>query len=551
VRDRHAVLLIVCLGLAHLLFFILTNTPHPIYGEDIVTISGFLRNFSESLRQSNLYPRWMGNLFAGRGAPVFVYYSPLAYYLGSLFTLPRSIDPHGVYQLGAALIAGATLSSLTAYVWLRRHAAVPAAASIAAVLLLLPSLFTSTHLDMSLAEVWATVWFPLGLCWAERWREENTRQALLGFTFILFLIVFTHVPSALLLCPALGLYACFYRRPALRTFVALGAGGALALGLAGLYWVPVLANWHFIQVSRYMRFTDDYASLFLPPYALLLFFLPQVLVDASPYLLLALIALPLSLSAAPDARLRRATLLAIVIVLACGFLFTPWSRPLWEHHFIFRLLRAPFRLLALFYGLCPLLLLAIRRRVSLAVFLLIVFLAVLPDAWVVDGEFTVRQATALEPPAMHILQRNFALQALASEYRTAWMPPGHFTLPLDAPPAVMGAGGRISVRTWENEIIQLDVHPSAATTITVRQHFFPGWVAHIDTKETAVHPDANGLMTMDLPEGAHAITLTFSALEGQRAGRLTSLVSLLMLAALWSTAPLRHSKQDAYQRQEA
>src|SRR3954454_24054871 len=47
----------------------------------------WLDQFAEQLRHGVLYPRWLPLSHGGLGSPVFYYYPPLAFYLGSVFVL--------------------------------------------------------------------------------------------------------------------------------------------------------------------------------------------------------------------------------------------------------------------------------------------------------------------------------------------------------------------------------------------------------------------------------------------------------------------------------
>jgi uncharacterized membrane protein len=156
--------------------------------QDIPTVTEFLSNFSESLRSGVLYPRWMGNLFAGAGMPAFVYYSPIAYYISSLLTLPTALDPHNIIQLGLSMGAAITLSGITSYSWIKRHTDRHIASIICFILLLMPSQFLAMHMNISLAQLWASVWVPLGLITIERWRERNDLHFLMGLEILLCVI---------------------------------------------------------------------------------------------------------------------------------------------------------------------------------------------------------------------------------------------------------------------------------------------------------------------------------------------------------------------------
>src|SRR6476659_2050022 len=63
-------------------------------GGDIFFHYTLIHCFVTQLWQGDLYPRWCMDANAGLGAPVFIFYYPLAYYITSLF--------YPLYFLGAS-----------------------------------------------------------------------------------------------------------------------------------------------------------------------------------------------------------------------------------------------------------------------------------------------------------------------------------------------------------------------------------------------------------------------------------------------------------------
>lgn len=533
-QDRHAIALIGLCGIAHFIFLYVSNHTTPLLSDDFIIVSGFLRNFSASHYSGTLYPRWLGDMFSGAGAPVFVYYSPLAYFFSSIFAFPSHL---GIVSLDCALTAPLILCALCNYAWLRRHTTVTVALTVAIVLFLFPSRFKTMQIDFALAQLWASVWFPLGLYCVERWHEEHNIDFLAGFTAIVSAILLTHIPSAILFCPLLCLYAFFYAKPYGRNTLFVSICGLLALGIAAIYWLPVYANWHFIQMGRYMHFVDDYSAVFAPPDATFLFFLPQLMVDEMPFLILACVAMFLSRPHEGN-RLQKAKWSAIFLTIIAGLLFTPLSQPLWEHSFIFLLLQSPFRVLALLFVLSPVILLTIRQRVSLLAFATIIILAIAVDAWLVGNEYALRYQMARLPAPARMMQMKNETLSVAGEYKTIWMPkqtsPNYYKTnydPLKQASVIQGSG-KVEVAMWKDGYILLHTKNETPTTLKIKQHFFPGWKARTDKSDLAIRPDAMGLMLIDVPAGTHEIDLSFCAL-GARAGSLISLASLCVGACVW------------------
>ena len=120
VLTRRPVLVVVPLSVLTLALMLpALLAPPMVHGSfwiDIVWID----QFTSELARGVLYPRWLPQSHGGLGAPVFYYYSPLAFYWAALFGLAGL----GSYAALLAASAGAWLASgVTMYAYLRRYGA--------------------------------------------------------------------------------------------------------------------------------------------------------------------------------------------------------------------------------------------------------------------------------------------------------------------------------------------------------------------------------------------------------------------------------------------
>jgi hypothetical protein len=548
-KPFYSIALIVLIGLLQGLLFIYANAQCLTFSEDLAIISGLLNGFSHGLREGLLYPRWIATQFDGTGAPTFVIYSPLAFFLGSAFALPARIDPFGINQLGLAMCAGVICSALTAYLWLRRHASVGMSTLLACVLLLVPTRFLVFQIQAGLANIWATVWFPVALYFAERWREDQGRPFLAGFTLALALILLTHTPSAILYWPVLALYACYYRPPVGKTLAGIGVSLTLAVGLCSVYLLPAWLNRPDISMARYFHAFNDYNAIFLPLDSVLLYFVPKILVDALPFIVLAVVALWLARPGSPIDDRRSAVRWCALVVVVSSVLFTPLSQSMWEQLELLRWLQAPFRFLALFFVLSPILLMWISRRVPLAVLFGLLSVFLVPAGYHAWNDYDNRRDVSRSTNGRGIQKLYLATQTAATEYKTVWMPdrvsrPGDFlnTYGSIRPVALSAGSGAVRVISWEGERITLHVKATTPATIRIRQNFFPAWRAEANNVPLRISPDQLGLQLIDAPAGVYDIVVSFSRLKGEATGGVLSLVSLFLVGTMccrsWFRIPL-------------
>jgi hypothetical protein len=80
----------------------------------------------------------------------------------------------------------------------------------------------------------------------------------------------------------------------------------------------------------------------------------------------------------------------------------------------------------------------------------------------------------------------------------------------------------------------LRVTTDEARAIRFRQYYFPGWRATVNGQEVAIYPDEEiGLITIDLPAGEHIVTLEYVGTAVQQISAIISLISLIIVLALW------------------
>jgi uncharacterized membrane protein YfhO len=77
--------------------------------------------------------------------------------------------------------------------------------------------------------------------------------------------------------------------------------------------------------------------------------------------------------------------------------------------------------------------------------------------------------------------------------------------------------------------------------VRVNTHYFPGWVASIDSQSVAInHNNSFDYMDLEVPSGIHKISLEFRNTPIREIGNLISILSIITLSLLllWSMAGL-------------
>lgn len=478
---------------------------------ELVRIAEYRRAWAEPPRP----PAWAGDLYAGFGAPVFVYYPPL-------FSLLSAALAGSAGSLWNGAVAALVLLTALAATGVRRLPGAlgddpdGAAGRVAAYALVLnPYLLCDALLRNANAELAALALAPVALLGAAR-LPQRPRSGVALLSGGLALCVLAHNLTALALTAALvGALALDGRagRPALAA-----AGLALGLALAAFYWLPALVYLPLMRSEELLTgkfaFERNFASPF-EAFGYARFFAAGL----APPALLAAAALALPRA---RGRARRWLLACLTAAVVCVFLLTPASAALWPRIPLLALFQFPWRFLgplALFASLAAGLAFATlargrtrRTRVlaEVAIFALCTAnaLPVLLRAQPLDPEPRARLSQRLSRPTIRS-------QALGVTVRDEYLPRGadgalwREARYLEPPVLSAVPDARISVGVNRDTSIALDVECAAATHLRIARWQFPGWRARIDGTPAAFDESPDGVLALEVPAGRHALEVVF------------------------------------------
>lgn len=208
-----------------------------------------------SWHQGVLYPRWAGSANYGAGEPRFVFYPPLARFLGAALgsVLPWSWTPLAFTTL-VLLCAGCSLRAM-AREWISEENAVFAAC----LYIVNPYMMFVIYERGAVAELLAAVWIPLLVLYGLRRRSSVVPLAIT--TAALWL---SDAPAAVMGMYSLGILVLVAalrnknRRLAIRALAAVPLG----LGIAGFWLIPAIWEQRWVQIGRatgpLMRVEDSF-----------------------------------------------------------------------------------------------------------------------------------------------------------------------------------------------------------------------------------------------------------------------------------------------------
>lgn len=222
-----------CLGLLWIWFAARDGVPRAL---DWPIHLCWIEGFSAALADGVIYPRWIDTANGGLGAPVFLYYPPLAFVLASGF---KGLLGSSLAALKASLLLSQGLLFAGCVFWFRSRldrstALLLAALVVLSPVILIPSLlFTMPAAALSLA---IAPWLLAGL---DRCGEVTAARCL-TLALLTAALLLAHLPTALsMLLPIAALLASQGRRESAGVaIIAMGVGALLAAP----YWVTALLH---------------------------------------------------------------------------------------------------------------------------------------------------------------------------------------------------------------------------------------------------------------------------------------------------------------------
>ena len=534
---------IVGIGLFLTIPLLISNTPS---GHDFFFHVMFSHHFTEQLWQGELYPRWLQNMNAGFGSPMFFFYAPFPYYVTSLISLPFDIDTTISHSLAIGASLALITSGIAAYFWLKEFTSAQFALIIALIYMVLPYHFVvDLYIRFAFAELWTFVWMPLILLFSLKVRDGKS-LSILWLTISLSLLMLTHLPTLIIFMPVFIGHFLFATDKAERKIIYTHHLFAivLAVGLSAIYWVPAMMMQEYISMKDMFSGMFSYSNNFLltgPAYGH----------NQSFWRYLTFITVLLStLTYGAWLFSRMQTHLAIrkeinywLVIALLSFLMTfPVSGFIWEWFPILQKIQFPWRfntILAIaavtVFALAVSEFQEIKFRLHGHKPFVIWFLlmGVLLLSQLIFGY----QAIFFNRMDKNNIAKYLVTSRSPAEYRPYWVPEELFShkriesFGRDTPQIESDkTDSRWQIKHWQSRSIALQVNAASPSHLTLHQFYYPGWSATLDDlpQKLPVTPSKSGLLQFSVPAGQHNIVLTLETLPEEQAGQIISAIALLL-----------------------
>jgi hypothetical protein len=493
----------------------------------------FALPFYDALADGDLYPGWLAESNSGYGDPSFRFYPPALYYV---LAAARSAIGNW-YE--ATMLVFALLSvagGLGMYFWASSVLRDSRAAWASFFYALAPYHVNQLYQAMLLAEWAGSAVLPFTFGFLERVCERGRARDIAGLAAAYGLLIFTHLPLAIIGSLGLLIYALVrIEGPGkIRKLAKLALAWTLGLSVSAIYWVTMVSELGWISINRVEPLASvDYRLNFL-----LSTFSPENL-NVWWMNILALMTLLLCAPAvllffrADAAPLRRVARPVVVLTGFALFMSSPLSRPIWrvmpplqETQFPWRwLILVSLGVSILTATALPLLAGTVKkfdRAKRIAIF----------GAMSISIAFTlshiVREAQYLAPQRFE----NTLSEVRGSSSVNYWIPIWARSNPMPMPAEVEAGNRTVTVMSWQPEERKFSVSAGEPTEARVRTFYYPHWTATSDGKLLTTRPDKDGALLIALPQPAANVDLVFSEPARTHLSAYASFAGFLLIGAL-------------------
>jgi len=476
--------------------------------------------YYQSLKFGAFPPRWASGLLYGYGYPLFVFYNPVVYLLGSIFVFA------GFNFLTATkivFILGFLLGVAGIFLLLREFTDNLSAFVGSIIYSLAPYRAVDVYIRGDLAEFFAFSLFPLILWLNLKFlKSQKVFSSIYPLSVLLALLILSHNISAFIYLIFLFGFNIFYifiyikKKRRIEIFHKLLWSVCLSLAMSCFYWLPLLVEMRFVQIERVttaFSYTQYYLTLeqiwqsawgfggFLQEN-------PMSLQLGKMIILLSLLALFLNLLV--KTKMKKMIIFIGLVLMGSTFLETRSSQFIWKGVALLGFLQFPWRLHIL-STVCG---------VILSGFF-VYLLEDLVDGWKKKGKILILVLAAgvilLSYEESHTFFREkyffedkpVAETTTGEEYLPKWVK----TKPSDYPPdkvVFLKGSGRIENLEWGYHRKKFTAISSEDSQIRLAHIYYPGWTAYVNNSRAEIdYSNEGGVMEISIPKGRNVVSFVF------------------------------------------
>lgn len=499
---------------------------------DLTNHFRFTLPFYDAIVSGDFYPSWLAESNGGYGDPSFRFYPPALYYLlaASRFLIGNWYDATLVVFIVLSIVSG-----LGIYLWSRSFLSSQTAAWAGIFYALAPYHINQLYQAAMLAEWAGSAVLPFVFAFVDRVCQRGKPRDIAGLAVSYGLLLFTHLPLAVIGSMALLVYALVrLESPGkLLKLAKLSLGVFLGLSLSAVYWVTMISEVDWIagdrlQASSLPGFSRNFVLSSISPENLTVWWV-NILTLMTLFLCAPAILFLFRKSTA-ERRIVRPIILVTAFAL---FMSLPLSWPIWRVVRPLQETQFPWRWLAIFSMGASIVAAAALPLVMSAVFKLdrtkrlLIF-----GAMAISVAFTlshsVREAVYFSRTKFESMATNVRGTQSLNYWLAPWAPPN----PRKMPTEVEVADRHVTVTSWQPEQRRFSIDAGTATEARIRTFYYPHWIARNETGILPTRADKDGALLISVPQQATSVELDFREPARTKFSTTASLSGLIIIGIL-------------------
>lgn len=505
---------------------------------DLTNHFRFAVPFYDAIAAGNLYPGWLSESNHGYGDPSFRFYPPAFYYL-----LAAARFLTGDWYSATLVVFGALsiAAGLGMYFWSRPFLPSATASWAGIFYALAPYHVNQLYQAAMLAEWAGAAVLPFVFGFVERVCRRGTRKDIAGLAATYGLLIFTHLPLAVIGSFALVVYALVRMDGPgkVRKLAKLSLAAILGLSVSAIYWGTMVVERSWITGDKVapdasLHYSYNFILSTLSPDNLSVWWL-NILA-----LMTLLLCAPAFLFFPKSARaLRQTTRPAIVLTAFALFMSLPLSKPIWyvlrplqEVQFPWRWMVIVSMATSIIAAAALPLVMKLERAKRILIF------GAMAIAIAFTFSHSIREAQYFSQPKF---------ESMVTEVRGTpsieyWLPIWASSTVKPMATEVEVAGREVNVSSWQPEHRKFSVSEGQATEARVRTFYYPHWIAKSDAGVLPTRSDTDGVLLISLPQDATSVELDFCEPRRTKFSTISSLGGLIVIGSL--AAPFRRRRKN-------
>ncbi|MCL4208901.1 hypothetical protein KJZ63_04725 [Patescibacteria group bacterium] len=513
-----------------------------------------IAEMSKAITDGHFPVRWSQNFGYGFGMPLFEFYAPLPFYVGSVFYL-AGVDL--ILSVKLLFIIANLGSLIGAYLLGKELSGYRGGILLSAAFTLAPYRAVNLFVRGSISEAWGIMALPWIAAGIIQTIKNPSKKSFLTLTLSLVVLMLSHNLTTLMFVPLSFIYAVGYififqkkNVDLLKKIGHVSLGYMLAIGLSSFYLLPafiekkltqidtIIGGYfhysnHFLYIRQFLVENWGYGGSGWGPNDGISFFLGfGQLISLAIAGLISLFLIKKVIKEKTGSHRQEFLHLALVVTVLIFSLFMTLlkSKWAWDNLPLLNYIQFPWRFLAtaiLFLAIIAAIVLKLLNSVLLrTVYFVAIYLAI-----ILGNFYYFRPEKMMDNPSDLYYGNEAKIRAEMSGVLKDYIP------------VQMNYEGNI-LRTQYNQF----QFPQDTTTILNRTHQkiyslsltsdqlvsfpianFPNWTIEVDGKKTASLTNSIGLLAANIPSGKHTVSLNFANSPVRNIADTISAISLLSL----------------------